>query len=389
VLVYSVSGVKSGKNESFMDLQGSQGWDGTNLQGKKVDIGNYKVVAIGAIDDTYENGFFDFDGFEVDIEGFIRNSDRLTININKNEFFVKEDSVPVTYSVDPRLNQYKVRIEILASDQNASEGIQKFSKKVNNGQNLQFKMGTINGWNGRDNAGDFVEVGYYLVRVIASPDTTFSKGYTDFELIEAQKRQFTALIVNEDSITESSTQAVEFGTAYVGNVTDAACNICTRAAVYLSTGKGDTLLYPIEGSYIGNDQSLYLKGLITNPGKANDIYDKLLIGSITRLMHIPDMIGEDYPDFEELQDNVNDGQIIVGTLRNNSGSGHVVMIVPGTAARHATNPSNYKYNGNKAEIKFPKILECGSDHRESATPVYDNIPINKLKQMRWYRLIVQ
>lgn len=196
--------------------------------------------------------------------------------------------------------------------------------------------------------------------------------------------------VVKDKITSAAEKAVDYGDDFVGNSTWAACNICTRAAIYISTGEGDDLLFPKEGSRIGDSQSVYLKGEINNPGQANNIYDDLKDKLVAKFEYIPDMVNEDYPDFEQLQDDVNGGQIIIGTYRNTSGgSGHVVMIVPGLSEEHSTSPNDHKYNQNGAKIKFPKILECGSNHRESVTPVYDNISISKLKTMRWYKLAIR
>ena len=384
VLVYSTTGFASGKQINFLDKDGLEGWDGNSNEEKKVQIGNYKLLMTGAIDESYENGFYDFEEFTVDVEGFTRNSGLLTINADKEEFFIREDSVPVKYSAASELSGFKIKLEILQSNASLTPGGKIFEQAMDFGNEVSFKMGTIDGWTGRNQLNKFVDEGYYLIRVIASPDDKFEKGYQDYETVQAKKRPFNAITVVSDSITQASTEAVAFGTSFVGNITSPACNICTRAAVYISSGRGDTVLFPLQGSRIGETTLLYLKGLVTNPGQANNIADNLQAGSISRWMFIPDMPGEDYPDFEELQTEANDGHIIIGTYRNNSGSGHVVMIVPGEAEKYS---DVLIFKGYDSLIKFPKVLECGTDHRESKTSAFDNISIEKLKKMKWYRLV--
>ena len=65
----------------------------------------------------------------------------------------------------------------------------------------------------------------------------------------------------------------------------------------------------------------------------------------------------------------------------------MVMMVPGQAEEHK-NDNKFKLNDNISQIKLPKILECGSDHRESLTQIDDNMSETKIKVLRWYKLKV-
>lgn len=143
--------------------------------------------------------------------------------------------------------------------------------------------------------------------------------------------------------------------------------------------------FSVGGSYIGDAQSDYLKGLVKDPGQANDVADDLKGGVILKFEEIPDMTGEDYPDFETMQADANAGQFIVGAYRATSGSGHVVMIVPGEAEKH---PDQLRFQNRDQtdRFKLPQILECGSNQRKSSTLISTNMSENQVQDMNWYKL---
>ena len=263
-----------------------------------------------------------------------------------------------------------------------------FYTNLPKGESIEFKDSQEDdkkGWSGKGTNGEKMEDGDYLVKLTASLDESYSNGFEDYERVVVKNQKYVTVV--KDTITSAAEKAVGYEDDFVGNSTWAACNICTRAAVYISTGEGDDVLFPKRGSRIGDSQSKYLKGEINDPGKANNIYDDLEDGLVAKFEYISDMDNEDYPNFDQLQNDTNDGQIIVGTYYNSSGSGHVVMIVPGTTEEH-DDEHKFLLSDNFTQIKLPKILECGSNHRESATQIDDNMSENIVKSLRWYKLKV-
>ena len=64
-----------------------------------------------------------------------------------------------------------------------------------------------------------------------------------------------------------------------------------------------------------------------------------------------------------------------------------MMIVPGEAEKHLI-ATRFKLSDNATQIKLPKILECGSNHRENQTRIDDNMDETLVKSLKWYRLII-
>jgi hypothetical protein len=180
--------------------------------------------------------------------------------------------------------------------------------------------------------------------------------------------------------------------------TAAACNICVRSAIWnVATSSA---LFPEHGAFIGNQQSSYLYGRVSKRdprypndnayiGTANSIAVSLAAtGVVPEFIAIPNMTGVAIPDFKQLQTWANDGQIIVGVLKNDNESGHVVMLVP-----HSDDLGNvkiYAYRdilSSKVEYLMPKILECGRGRREEVYTLQAGVTSAKIQNMKWYKMV--
>jgi len=70
------------------------------------------------------------------------------------------------------------------------------------------------------------------------------------------------------------------------------------------------------------------------------------------------MVGEDYPDFEEMQEEADDGKLIIGV--KSATTGHVVLLMPEDLWEEATGDNDRViklYDGT--DIDRPIALECG------------------------------
>jgi hypothetical protein len=366
------------------------GWYGRDSAGELFPPGQYLIQLVASQDEALKNGFYDYWETEMEynqINGLSRRPDLLVIHSVNESFDPSSERLNIHYSLIDTMKLRFSKLEIFATSDPSK--VITFYTDLAKGRNIDFRDsrdGNKTGWSGILTNNAMIEEGEYQLKITASTNSNFVDGFVDHEsFIVSYEKYYRAPI---DSVNMAATEAVAFGTSFVGDETTAACNICTRAAVYISTGRGETTLYPEKGSHIGDTSSAYLKGDVTDPGKANNIYKDLNEHRLLKFSLIPDMEGEDYPDFEKLQEATNEGQIIIGSYYNDSGSGHVVMLVPGSTDQHYNWSSNKVYQlSNKSAIKFPNVLECGSNHREHSTPAYDNISINKLKEMRWYKLI--
>jgi hypothetical protein len=159
-------------------------------------------------------------------------------------------------------------------------------------------------------------------------------------------------------------------------------------------------LFPDHGAFIGNQQSSYLYGQISklDPryptdkgyiGTANSIAVSLeTAGAVPEFVAISNMTGVAIPDFKQLQAWANDGQIIVGVLKNDNESGHVVMIVPHSDDIGNDKVYNYrKILESKVAYLMPKTLECGRGRRKEVETLQKGVASEKIQNMKWYRMV--
>jgi len=158
-----------------------------------------------------------------------------------------------------------------------------------------------------------------------------------------------------------------------------ACNIGVRTAIYFY--KNDKVLFPEDpGSGLFKaDQKPYLIGKITNPGKANNIYDDLEDNELSEFKPISNATDCNYPDFDELQEQANNGAVIIGVRKNNSGSGHIVLIMPDSFNEKTNEEILFEIEGE--EINLPIVLECGIGTK-TIRPFKDK---NHISYYMWYK----
>jgi hypothetical protein len=180
--------------------------------------------------------------------------------------------------------------------------------------------------------------------------------------------------------------------------TASACNICVRSAIWnVATS---SVLFPNHGAFIGNQLSSYLYGRISEfdprfPGSTSYIGNTNSIAAsleakniVPEFIAIPNMSGSTIPNFKQLQAWANAGQIIVGVLKRDKESGHIVMIAPHSL--DVENDTIYDYRdilGSKVKYLMPKILECGEGRRDEAQTLQAGVGSAKIKDMKWYKMV--
>jgi hypothetical protein len=109
---------------------------------------------------------------------------------------------------------------------------------------------------------------------------------------------------------------------------------------------------------------------------------------VPEFVAISNMTGVAIPDFKQLQAWANDGQIIVGVLKEDNESGHVVMIVP--HSEELGNKNIYAYRDilvSGVAYLMPQILECGQGRRKEVETLQKGVSSKKIQNMKWYRMV--
>jgi hypothetical protein len=212
----------------------------------------------------------------------------------------------------------------------------------------------------------------------------------------------------------STKQAVKDAVNAVGNESNPACNVCTRAAFYYITG--DPVLFPRKGSCLdefskcNSSNPNFKRGVINNEGSATDIVSDLTKYETNDLkdyfIEELKLETETYEEFwKRLQDKTDQGTIIIGTYKTN----HVFMVVAGGIYEVINNIDHtekgfllheYKENpiieqGDKYGFSFavrgikkvPRIIECGETVKAENAPLYANMDHSGAIQIKWYSYI--
>jgi hypothetical protein len=225
-------------------------------------------------------------------------------------------------------------------------------------------------------------------------------------------------IITKDEVIakfeQSTVQSVSDAISFVTEEKKAACNICTRAALYYLTD--DPVLFPATGSSI-DGKTPDIKGQISGNGSAQYVVSDLSDYQNNALKDYfvceVKQDSESYEEFwERLQNEVDRGEIIIGTYSTN----HVFMIVPGGMIKVIDNSMHteinektdrrvlmeeYKKNpiieqGDKYGFCFvlkgiktvPRILECGINVKSANAPIYANMDYKGVaNNVKWYRYI--
>jgi hypothetical protein len=189
--------------------------------------------------------------------------------------------------------------------------------------------------------------------------------------------------------------AIESATKYATDYNCASCcNICVRSAIWEIAHS--SVLFPIHGNFIGaHNASDYLYGKVSvavngdnnTIGTANSVCMTLEQGLIAEFKFIENMEDTTIPDFKQLQQWANEGQIIIGILTNHSGgSGHIVMIAP--YSDNLDDKTIYDYRIiSRNNVLMPKILECGKDRKEQSFTLQKGVQAKDISLMKWYKMI--
>jgi hypothetical protein len=75
-------------------------------------------------------------------------------------------------------------------------------------------------------------------------------------------------------------------------------------------------------------------------------------------------------------------------LKEDSESGHVVMLVPHSDDIENDKIYNYRYIlESKVAYLMPKILECGQGRREEVETLQAGVASKKIQNMKWYKMV--
>jgi hypothetical protein len=209
---------------------------------------------------------------------------------------------------------------------------------------------------------------------------------------------------------QSTKQSIENAISFVGKKEKAACNICTRSALYYLTD--DPVLFPKSGSSI-DGKTPDINGEISGNGGAASVVSDLNNYKDNNLKnYFTELEQEKAETFENflvrLQNEVDNGEIIIGTYSTN----HVFMLVPGGLIDVVNNSHHTVNNGSRLDTELtsddfniskgdkygfsfysrsikhvPRILECGIDIKSDNAPIYANMDYKGSVQIKWYKYI--
>nr|HQH40167.1 hypothetical protein [Bacteroidales bacterium] len=199
--------------------------------------------------------------------------------------------------------------------------------------------------------------------------------------------------VDTKQILEDAKTATKIASKFTSGT---ACNICVRSALYII--KKDSALFPETGSGYNDPNNSFvlriIKGYITPDGRAIDIksdFDKLSVKPKLneRFVEICKTEHEDWVMyFQRLQNEADNGKIIIGVMLNSNGTvGHIMIITPGGLKKINEHEQTWGYSFVSRGIeKVPRVLECGHTDRENEAPLCRNVDRRgALERLKWYK----
>jgi hypothetical protein len=210
-----------------------------------------------------------------------------------------------------------------------------------------------------------------------------------------------------DDFTEKFREATSQAVANMTkdwNTTEAACNLCVRAALRNLTG--DDVLYPTNGSSLTiRDKGAQIYGKVqSGEGSAQGIVDDLMTRNLSEYFDEIEKSGsETYAQFwERLQRLVDsDKAVIVGTYD----PGHVFMIVPGGLYEVVDNTDRENSGENISDTDVSlgdkwggsfarrghdyvlRIMDCGKGVKFSNGPMYGVMDAKAVSGERTDRIV--
>lgn len=410
-----------GVEVGFTDSQDydKKGWSGKGSDGQFVEAGQYVVKLTASIDETFSNGYEDHGQFEV-VQIESEDDDIYDYFVTDDDAWYREKESPYkAITPEPRTNiiaktnQVAV-LEIVQDDK--GKDVAKMKLK-SSGEIEYTSLSNLTQTKSFHKARKYRLLKEYKALEIPFPSNKTDKTYKkDAEVmvdkyfgdylkvkgydywIEKSSVIWIDKISMEKIITETQ-NATKVGTKYTSNETSVACNICVRSALLLL--REDQVLFPLEGSafYDPTDafKVSYIKGSITNPGRAKNIKEDFdvitskvdLNSRFTEIVKKSDEDWEAY--FKRLQDKADAGGIVIGTMLSASGaSGHVMMITPGglvdisKEGEKAEQQWGLSFTDHKIN-KVPRVLECGTNARENEAPLCRNVDRRGAQQrLKWF-----
>jgi len=414
-LVIFYDNLQKGQEIEFVDTQDNiEGWSGKDTGNQFVEAGKYLLRITVSIDDSFSNGFEDYDMFEI--------IDKESVSqIISGKFVVFKDDANIREQTEPynMLNpdEYLEKGEFVEIINFLSEGDDARVMVRYTNENNDYCT-----WIG--NLKEVIEVSdnqLYLLKEDTKPEirpyteifnSKVSKNQTlkvthecgeykliskfengEFENLGWVKNSSLKFDLSNLSVEEfiqnyeESTEKAATDIRSDWSADEASCNLCIRAALYNLTG--DDVLYPVSGSSLTiKDQGEQLYGEVTSLlGSAQGIINNLNDGSLENYFaEIKKTETESYLEYwKRLQNLVTNGkEIIIGSYD----PGHVFMIVPGSLYEVVDNTEreksglNYsnttvslgdRWGGSFARrdlLKVLRIMDCGAGVHFSNGPMY-------------------
>jgi hypothetical protein len=232
---------------------------------------------------------------------------------------------------------------------------------------------------------------YYEGIEVVNEEQFFKEFYVKVKESEFDELKSYLFSTFMEKFKTSANQAIKNAlTSAKGETAPARCNVGTRAVFYYYTD--DPVLFPKTGGCLDDtfegecngSSTTFLKGQVDGNGNANTMARSLEDG-LGGFTPISDVTGHDYPDFAKMQEDVNDGAIIIGAYENTNpeSSGHVCMLMPENMDETiSATGKNKVVKINGVIVHVPVALECGSNFKKIRRLTWAP---STLKEVNWYK----
>ncbi|WKV10941.1 hypothetical protein [Marivirga harenae] len=431
-LVIFYYNLEKGENIEFVDKQDDiAGWSGKGTNNNFVEAGEYLLRITVSVDDSFNNGFEDYDMFEIVDKESVSEFISGKFIVFKDDANIREQTEPYNI-LNP--DEYLEKGEFIEINNFLSEGDDARVMVSYINENIDYCT-----WIG--NLKEVIEVSDNQLYKLKEDTKPVIRPYTEIYNLEVSKNQtlkvthecgeFKLISKLENGEFEdlgwvknsslkfdlSNLSVEEFTQNYKGSTEKAAtdiksdwsedeasCNLCIRAALYNLTG--DDVLYPVSGSSLTiKDEGVQLYGKVSSMmGNAQGIINNLNDGTLDNYFEeIKKEESESYPEYWKRLQNLVTSQkeIIIGSYD----PGHVFMIVPGSLYEVVDNTEreksglNYsnttvslgdRWGGSFARRDLSKVLrimDCGKGVHFANGPLYGVMDARPLIGQREDRVV--
>ena len=423
-LITTYFDVPSGEKVTFIDSQDEdkEGWAGKGTDLEFITAGQYRVVITAAKDESFKNGFEDYEVVEVKPSESTSESTYDYFVTDEDAWYRKKEAPYNLIKPEPKTNILAKGLQVAVLEVVKDDKGNEVSKlKVENTGKIEYtSFSNLTQVKSFSENRKYKVIQDYGALTIPFPSNPSNKNYTKDTEIEVDKYFGEYLkvsgeggeikghwihksnliwidLVSKDNFLTETKNATTIGTKFTGNETSVACNVCVRSALLLL--KEEPALFPYEGSAFYDPgkafEMSYPKGYITNPGKAKNIktdFDEItkkveLDSRFTELTRKSKESWEDY--FKRLQTKADNGGIVVGVYISRDGSsGHVMMITPGGMVDVGDKTKKWGDSFARRDrniLKVPRVLECGTGARNNEAPLCRNVDYNgAINRLKWY-----